>query len=100
MHLIRAESNFREGTSIGLDPLVEINALRGRSNAAPLVAVDLVAFFNERQLELAFEGHLVHDVKRTQSTINGINYNDSSLVLPIPQSEMDTNILMVQNDGY
>ncbi|MCX2720354.1 RagB/SusD family nutrient uptake outer membrane protein [Lentiprolixibacter aurantiacus] len=100
MHLIRAESNFREGTSIGLDPLVEINALRGRSNAGPLAALDLDVFFNERQLELAFEGHLIHDVKRTQGTIGGLSWNDASLVLPIPQSEMDTNGLMEQNAGY
>ena len=39
MHLIRAEANFVLGTTIGIDPLVEINALRGRSGAAPLLAL-------------------------------------------------------------
>jgi len=101
MHLIRLEANFREGTTIGLDPLVEINALRGRSGATALagpLTLDLI--LNERQLELGFEGHLIHDLKRTGSMVGTIPANDNSLVLPIPQGEMDTNSLMVQNPGY
>lgn len=100
MHLIRAESNFREGTAVGLEPLVEINALRFRSNAAALTTLTNDVFFNERQLELAFEGHLVHDYKRTQKSIGGIPFDSDILVLPIPQQETDTNSLMVQNPGY
>lgn len=101
MHLIRAESNFREGTAIGLDPLAEINALRARSNAAPLTGpLTEDIFFRERQLELAFEGHLIHDYKRTQGTIGSLPYDDNTLVFPIPQTEMDTNPLMEQNPGY
>ena len=100
MHLIRAESNFREGTTVGLDPLVEINALRGRSGAAALGALTLDVLFNERQLELAFEGHLVHDHKRTGRPVGTIAATDNSLVLPIPQSELDTNSLITQNAGY
>jgi hypothetical protein len=100
MHLIRAESNFREGTAVGLDPLLEINTLRGRSNAAPLGVLTLDALFNERRLELGFEGHLIHDYKRTGRSVGAIPATDDSLVFPIPQSEMDTNPLMVQNSGY
>lgn len=100
MHLIRAESNFREGTTVGLAPLVEINALRGRSGAAALGAVTLDIFFNERILELAFEGHLIHDYKRTGRAVGAIPAADNSLVFPIPQAEMDTNALMTQNAGY
>lgn len=100
MHLIRAESNFREGTTVGLDPLVEINALRGRSGAAALGALTLDVLFNERQLELGFEGHLVHDHKRTGRPVGTLAASDNSLVLPIPQSELDTNSLITQNAGY
>lgn len=101
MHLIRLESNFRLGTSVGLAPLTEINALRARSGALPLLGpLTLDLIFNERQLELAFEGFILHDVKRTQRSINGIAWDDTSLVFPIPQSEIDTNPLMVQNQGY
>ncbi len=95
MHLIRLESNFRVGTSIGLAPLDEINALRARSSAAALsgpLTLDLI--FNERQLEMAFEGFILNDSKRTQRSVGSIPWNDDSLILPIPQSEIDTNPLI------
>jgi hypothetical protein len=102
MHLIRAEANFRENTEIGLAPLAEVNALRGRSGAAAVTAsdLDLDFFFNERQRELSFEGHLIHDVKRFGKSAGSEAANSNKLVLPIPQSEMDANSLMVQNPGY
>lgn len=112
MHLIRLESNFRLGTSIGLPPLEEINALRNRSEAAPLTVLTEDVIFNERQLELAFEGFLANDYKSFKRDIfiagdpeEGIEditipFDDDSLVFPIPQTEMDTNPLMVQNSGY
>jgi hypothetical protein len=102
MHLIRAESNFRQNTVIGLPPLTEINALRERSTAGPLVApLTLASFATERNLELAFEqGFILHDAKRTQTSIGSRAWNANELVFPIPQTEMDTNPLMVQNAGY
>jgi len=100
MHLIRAESNFREGTTVGLAPLAEINALRARSGAAALGAVTLDLFFNERRLELAFEGHLIHDYKRTGRAVGTTPITDNSLLFPIPQGELDTNSLITQNPGY
>ena len=100
MHLIRAESNFREGTAVGLAPLAEINALRGRSGAAALGAVTLDIFFNERRLELGFEGHLIHDYKRTGRAVGSLAATDNSLVFPIPQAELDTNSMIQQNAGY
>jgi hypothetical protein len=101
MHLIRAESNFRAGTTIGLPPLTEINALRNRSTAAPLLLLTLNSFALERKLELAFEqGFILHDAKRTQTSIGSLAWNANELVFPIPQTEMDTNPLMVQNAGY
>jgi len=101
MHLIRLESNFREGTSVGLAPLDEINALRGRSGAAALAGpLTDALIFNERQLELAFEGFLFHDIKRTEGSVGTLSFNDNGLVFPIPQAEMDTNPLMTQNPGY
>ena len=71
MHLIRAEANFRLGSSTGLAPLTEINALRGRSGAPALSSLSLDLIFNERQLELGFEGHILHDKKRFVKTIFG-----------------------------
>ncbi len=99
MYLIRAESNFREGSTTGDTPLNDINAVRARS-AVALGTVDLAAILNERQLELAFEGFLIHDLKRTGTAVGTIAADDPSLISPIPQDEMDTNPLMVQNTGY
>ena len=102
MHLIRAEANYRLSTEIGLAPLAEINALRARSGAAAVIATDLDLdfFFNERQRELSFEGHLIHDVKRFGKNAGSEAANSNKLRFPIPQSEMDANSLMAQNPGY
>ena len=100
MHLIRAESNFRLSSSKGMIPLSEINTLRARSNAKPLSDLSIDIIFNERQLELAFEGHLIHDHKRLDKNVGSLQSDDPKLLLPIPQSEMDSNSEMVQNPGY
>ena len=100
MHLIRAETNLALGTSVGLAPLVEINALRGRSGAQALSSLTADLIFNERQLELAFEGHLIHDLKRLGKSIGTLASTSPKLVWPIPQTEMDSNSLMTQNSGY
>jgi hypothetical protein len=54
----------------------------------------------ERQLELAFEGHRIHDIKRLKGSTGTFDYNAPKLVLPIPQRELDTNDQLVQNAGY
>lgn len=100
MHLIRAECNFREGSSTGLSPLEEINALRARSNATPLGSVDLDEILLERKRELGFEGFALHDLRRTQANVAGLPYNSGDLVMPIPQREVDANPNLVQNPGY
>ncbi|WP_405207634.1 RagB/SusD family nutrient uptake outer membrane protein [Aquimarina sp. LLG6339-5] len=100
MHLIRAEANFRLTTAIGLDPLAEINALRGRSNAVALGAVTLQDIIDERKRELAFEGFSLHDIKRLQGVVGPLNYDDNFLVMPVPQRERDANPNLMQNPGY
>ncbi|MCB0474587.1 MAG: RagB/SusD family nutrient uptake outer membrane protein, partial [Flavobacteriaceae bacterium] len=100
MLLIRAECNFREGTSVGMDPLSEINALRARSSAPPLSSLTLEIILNERELELGFEGFVLHDYKRTKRDIGGLPYNDNKLIFPIPQSAIDRNPLLEQNPEY
>lgn len=100
MHLIRAECNFRLGSSVGLPPLDEINALRARSSAPALGSLTLDLILLERELELAFEGFTLHDYKRTQRAIGGLPFDDNKLVFPIPQSARDRNPLLEQNQGY
>lgn len=64
---------------------------------------------HERRIELAFEGHRWFDMIRLQDGEYAINFlksigksniNKNRLIFPIPQTEMDANPLMTQNDGY
>jgi tetratricopeptide (TPR) repeat protein len=100
MYLIRAESNVRLSTTIGATPLSDINRIRTRAGAAELITVNLNAVLAERKLELAFEGQQIHDAKRLKSNVGALVFNDDKLVIPIPQREIDTNKLLVQNPGY
>jgi hypothetical protein len=100
MILIRAESNLRLGTAIGAEPLHDVNIIRQRSGAVLLQSVTIDDILFERRRELAFEGLGIYDIKRTESMIAGIPFDSPTLVMPIPQSELDTNPLMVQNEGY
>jgi len=100
MHLIRAEANFREGSSVGNSPLDDINLIRARSKASQFTNLTIDQILNERQLELSFEGHLLYDLKRTERSVGTIPHNANQLVLPIPQNELDTNPSVTQNPGY
>ena len=100
MYLTRAEANFREGTSVGADPIDDINTIRNRVNLSDLVTLTLDDILLERHLELAFEGHRMHDIKRTQGSVGTLPYSDPSLVFPIPQRELNINPDLGQNQGY
>ncbi len=107
MYLTRAEANFREGTSIGATPLEDINRIRLRVNLPEKTSLSLDEILQERKLELAHEGHFIHDSKRTRREIQDNNtptlqypYDDPKLVFPIPQREMDANSSLIQNPGY
>lgn len=103
MYLIRAESNFEKGgTLTGPNtPTQDINIVRARS-LAPLYSVDVTRdqIRNERYLELCWEGHRLHDLKRWKISIGGDPYNAGNLILPIPFREMEVNELLEQNPWY
>ena len=100
MYLIRAECNVRGTSNVGDTPLNDINALRNRANAPVLAAVTLNDVLLERRLELAMEGHRLHDIKRTQASVGTLAYNANELVFPIPERELNANPNMTQNPGY
>lgn len=109
MYLTRAEGNFRAGgTPVGASSLEDINRLRNRAGAKSYTTVNLAQILKERRLELAFEGHWIHDIKRNKQTIskkdgNGTRtwaFNSPKLVFPIPLREIDANKNLVQNEGY
>lgn len=102
MYLTRAEANFRAGTSIGATPLADVNIIRTRAGLSPLQSVDINQILLERKLELAYEGHLLHDLKRTSRSIGSITPFANNFVFPIPQREIDANPALrnQQNPGY
>jgi hypothetical protein len=106
MYLIRAEANFRAGTKTGATPLADVNTIRQRVNLPPLNTATLAAILKERNLELAFEGFRLFDLKRNQESttdpITGttIPWNASRLIFPIPLRETNANPNLSQNAGY
>jgi len=103
MYLIRAEANFEDpGADIGPNtPTEDINVIRGRA-LAPLYTEDVTReqIREERYLELCWEGHRLHDLKRWKMSIGGFDYNAGNLILPIPFREMEVNDLLEQNQWY
>lgn len=70
-----------------------------------------LAIAKERRLELINEGYRWFDLKRTDLAVptmntwfeeNGINIiiTEHDLLLPIPQSQVDTDPSLTQNIGY
>lgn len=102
MHLIRAECNFRLGSVTGAAPLADINAIRARAGAPALTAATLTLdnILRERQLELAFEGVRIHDLKRLKLSTGTFAWNAPKLLLPIPKREIDANEALTQNESY
>lgn len=103
MYLIRAEANFENpATDVGPNtPTQDINVIRGRANA-PLYTTDVTRaqIREERYLELCWEGHRLHDLKRWKSNVGTDAYNAGNLILPIPFREMEVNDLLEQNTWY
>ena len=85
---------------MGAAVLDDINALRNRANATSLLGVSLDIILAERERELSFEGHAIHDARRLKQNIGSLPYDDNTLVLPIPQRETDANPNLEQNPGY
>ncbi|MCU0451824.1 MAG: RagB/SusD family nutrient uptake outer membrane protein [Bernardetiaceae bacterium] len=102
MYLTRAECNARLNTSVGASPADDVNRIRTRAGLPNLTAstASVATILRERRLELAFEGTLIHDLRRTQSNVSTFPYNADRLVMPVPQREIDTNRNLVQNPGY
>ena len=106
MYLTRAEANFRLGNTTagsaigGVAPVEDVNTVRNRANLPDLGSLTIDDILLERKLELSFEGHTLHDLKRTGRSVGTIPFDANRLVYPIPQREMETNPELTQNPGY
>lgn len=58
------------------------------------------AILLERRIELAFEGHRKTDLQRRQMDVDGSAWNAPEIVFPIPESQIDSNDNIEQNDAY
>ncbi|WP_018611341.1 RagB/SusD family nutrient uptake outer membrane protein [Segetibacter koreensis] len=102
MLLVRAECNFRLGSSVGDSPLNDINKIRTRAKLTPLSEGQLTLneILKERRLELAFEGFRLDDVKRLKENVGNLPWNSPKLIFPIPAREIRANPNLTQNEGY
>lgn len=100
MYLTRAEANQRLGTSVGASPEDDLDQTRHRAGLTKLTDPTLDDILSERRIELAFEGHRIHDIKRLKESADGKPYNDNALVFPIPARDISANPNLIQNDGY
>ncbi|MGC9342477.1 MAG: RagB/SusD family nutrient uptake outer membrane protein, partial [Bacteroidales bacterium] len=107
MYLNRAEAIVNGASVPGVTAQDDINAIRAKRNADPVTSVGTDVVFNERRLELAFEGHLWFDYARTKRASSISDRPDQSLAadsykwaLPIPKRELDVNENLFQNTGY
>jgi starch-binding outer membrane protein, SusD/RagB family len=102
MYLTRAEANFRLGTTVGANPVDDINRIRTRAGIRPLSSTELSLdrILRERQLELAFEGVRIQDIKRTGGRVGSRLFSDDRLIFPVPDRELKSNPNLTQNSGY
>lgn len=108
-YLIRAEARAQQGDLIGA--LEDLNKVHTRAGLQPVTEMDkedlLQRVIEERKLEFFTEhAHRFFDLKRT-GLINTVlkplkhGWNESDVLLPLPQTELDLNPKMLpQNDGY
>jgi tetratricopeptide (TPR) repeat protein len=101
MYLTRAEANLRTGGSpVGQAPVADVNAVRNRAGLSSVNTVTVDDVLRQRRLELAFEGNLLHDLKRTGRSVGSLSFDANELVYPVPQRECDANPEITQNPGY
>ncbi len=105
IYLIKAEAEL-DGATGAPDPLTLVRAVRARAfpggDTLSAVAPDVI--LRERLFELTFE------TKRRQDLIRFGQYTqpwqfkaagaDHLVLMPIPQTQIDANPLLTQNDGY
>jgi starch-binding outer membrane protein, SusD/RagB family len=109
VYLIRAEARAQQNNiAAALDDLNKIRARAGLPNAntGNMEAV-LSMIMQERRIELLLEwGQRWLDLKRTGtanavlSQVKGPGWQLTDILYPIPQYELESNPLLVQNPGY
>lgn len=108
-YLIRAEARAQQNNIPGA--LEDINMIRQRAGLPPLTGITtqakcLEAIAHENQIEFFAEwGHRWLDLKRTGQATNVLgtekqNWQPTDTLYPIPFAEIQSNIALIQNEGY
>jgi hypothetical protein len=112
IYLIRAESRVQQNNfQQGKDDLNAVRSRAGLGNTTAATKDDLLsAIQNERRIELFSEwGHRWLDLKRSssvdqvmnlQTQTKGGTWNSYQQLYPIPQTEINTNLNLLQNPKY
>ena len=107
--LMYAEAQLQLNNSA--EALTRINEVRARAGVAPATGDAKTALMHEREIELGLEGSLMLDVMRWSTTDYGDKFIDPRTVksqfivgkheyFPIPQSEVDIMVNLVQHSGW
>jgi starch-binding outer membrane protein, SusD/RagB family len=109
MYLNRAEAIINGASVTGITAAKDLNTLAEKRGATASAATK-TGVFTDRRKELAFEGHIVYDYARTNTSLvrtdfdevsnKDVSYPSFRWAMPIPKREMDANPNMVQNPGY
>ena len=113
VQLMYAEAVLRGGTGgTTAQALAYVNAIRTRSNAAPLASISLNDLLDERARELYWEGHRRTDLIRFGKYTTGYNWafkggvpagrdvDPTRALFPIPNTDLVVNPNLRQNPGY
>ncbi len=103
--LVEASCRRNGDISVTPDVIDAFNAVRERAGLEPVGNVDIDMLFLERRAEFAFENHRWFDLLRTGNVktimqLHGKQFQDHSVLFPIPASEIDINSNLTQNPGY
>ncbi len=118
--LLYAEASNQAEDGPNSDAIKYVNDIRERANLPTIGSMDMENFEKEvwmqRYLELCFEGKMWFDMIRTRKVYNdetkkwedlightnvfGATYSMKNLLFPIPLREMQSNVDLVQNEGY
>jgi hypothetical protein len=105
LHLLKAEAMWRMGN--GGQAVDLINELRATRGATPIesISADGQEILDERGYELWWEGYRRQDLIRFGKflddwTNKGGRSEEKALLFPIPQTALDVNPNLVQNEGY
>ncbi|NSL86426.1 RagB/SusD family nutrient uptake outer membrane protein [Chitinophaga sp. Mgbs1] len=112
MYLIRAEARQHQGLDAAAAQDLNTIATRADASWTPTAATGAALqalILDENRKEFAFEGHRLFDLTRNKLTFTkyrsgtntiAIQPGNGKTILPIPQSEMNANKNMEQNEAY